>query len=92
MLSRLLAVAVSRPMVRAVKVASPADAVRHRAWATWVVRPWAWRCCSRAAVCVRLVRSRWCSGAVSWRYGVGVPGASGVMGMGSVVVLSTVGL
>lgn len=57
-LSRLVAVVVSRPMARAVKVASPAVAVRHNAWATCVVRPWDRRCCSRVAVWVRLVMSR----------------------------------
>ena len=39
MASRALAVVVSKPMARAVKFASPAVAVRQRAWATCVVRP-----------------------------------------------------
>ena len=40
---------------------------------------------------VRLVTRRVCSGAWLCRYGVGVPGASGVMGVGSAVFLRTVG-
>ena len=39
MVSRVLAVVVSKPMARAVKFASPAVTVRQRAWATCVVRP-----------------------------------------------------
>ena len=37
--SRVFAVAESRPIARAVKDASPVVAVRHRAWATCVVSP-----------------------------------------------------
>ena len=92
MVSSSVAVASWRPMARAVKVASPAVAVRHNAWATWVVRPWVCRWCSLVAVRVRLVMSRWCSGACSRRKGAGVAGASGTTGVGSAVVLSTIGL
>ena len=37
--SRVVAVVVSMPMARAVKVVSLAVAMRQRAWATWVVSP-----------------------------------------------------
>ena len=92
MVSRLWAVVSLSPIARAVNVASPAVVVRQRAWATCVWSPCVCRCCSRVAARVRLVMSRWCSGACSWRYGVGVFGASGYVGIGPVVVLSSVGL